>query len=421
MLYTKNETYRRHRGYTRHRNYHRHYRRKPPYFKYLIIVLAILLGLWLSKFLINSLLDSFNPFGSDQEISDTKYEDKKDESSDKDEDDEDTDGIYYYYESINEADKELYDTILKGINNFKDDITVNTNDIDKINDIIEMIRRDHAEIFWFKAHGIYQIDGQSNIVVDYSYDKKEVQKRQVKIESSTKDILNQMSETQGDYAKAKLAYEYIIDTVKYDLKSKDNQNLYSSLVNKKSVCAGYASGLQYLLQKSGIQSILVTGTANGENHAWNIIKYKNQFYNIDVTFGDSMIIKNNKEIEREKGTYDYSYFFVPDDILINDHAKSKDRVPYPKCSHKEYAYYIRKGTYSEDFDDNVINAFKQFLDSNEKEFSWQFSNKESYKKFKKSAEFGKIRALINFKGSSGQAYIYKFNDNTYVVTIAIDQ
>ena len=53
----------------------------------------------------------------------------------------------------------------------------------------------------------------------------------------------------------------------------DNQNIYSALVGKRTVCAGYARSAQYLLQKMGMECIYVTGTcANGEAHAWNQVK-----------------------------------------------------------------------------------------------------------------------------------------------------
>ncbi|SYV89931.1 Uncharacterized protein involved in cytokinesis, contains TGc (transglutaminase/protease-like) domain, partial [Metamycoplasma alkalescens] len=56
---------------------------------------------------------------------------------------------------------------------------------------------------------------------------------------------------------------------------RDDQTAYSSLVEKRSICTGYANGFKMLMEKMNIPCIMVTGqmdlrihTNHFERHAW---------------------------------------------------------------------------------------------------------------------------------------------------------
>ncbi len=54
-----------------------------------------------------------------------------------------------------------------------------------------------------------------------------------------------------------------------------------------AVCEGYARTFQMLLNYSGIENVVVTGTSRGQNHAWNLVKLDdNQWYWYDLTWDD---------------------------------------------------------------------------------------------------------------------------------------
>lgn len=54
-----------------------------------------------------------------------------------------------------------------------------------------------------------------------------------------------------------------------------------------TVCEGYANAFQLLALKSGVTSIVVTGTVtNGGGHAWNQVKINGQWKTVDVTWND---------------------------------------------------------------------------------------------------------------------------------------
>lgn len=117
------------------------------------------------------------------------------------------------------------------------------------------------------------------------------------------------NEDTNDYQKIKTIYDYIC-------KIYDNENLddaeymlhhsaYGALINKSAVCQGYASLLYRLLLECDIDARIISGTANGENHAWNIVKYGDAYYYLDAAL--------------DAGKTSYRYFLTGSDNF-SDHT-----------------------------------------------------------------------------------------------------
>ena len=54
-----------------------------------------------------------------------------------------------------------------------------------------------------------------------------------------------------------------------------------------AVCEAYARSFQLLLNYSGVENVFVTGTANGEGHAWNLVRLDDgNWYWYDLTWDD---------------------------------------------------------------------------------------------------------------------------------------
>ncbi len=94
------------------------------------------------------------------------------------------------------------------------------------------------------------------------------------------------NEDTSDYQKIKTIYDYIC--ANYDNGNLDDagdtlkSTAYAALINKTAVCQGYASLLYRLLLECGIDARIISGTANGENHVWNIVKYGDSYYYLDA-------------------------------------------------------------------------------------------------------------------------------------------
>ncbi len=62
---------------------------------------------------------------------------------------------------------------------------------------------------------------------------------------------------------------------------------YNVIINKTSVCSGYAATFQYLCRKAGLWCEKNDGTQEGGDHAWNKIMIDGKTYLCDCTFADS--------------------------------------------------------------------------------------------------------------------------------------
>ena len=131
-------------------------------------------------------------------------------------------------------------------------------------------------------------------------------------------ILTQVQNLGSDEQKEKALHDILIAEVDYDTSAEMNQSVYSAMVNKKSVCAGYARALQYLMQRLGIPCYYCTGYA-GEDHAWNIVKLGDSYYNVDVTWDDT-----------PGGEYDY--YNKSDKEFSATHVRRSLAVDLPECN-----------------------------------------------------------------------------------------
>lgn len=96
----------------------------------------------------------------------------------------------------------------------------------------------------------------------------------------------------NDYEKISAVYYWICDNVKYDYDHLSmgssyllQYTAYAALVQKKAVCQGYANLFYRMMLELGIDCRIISGKANGGDHAWNIVKIGNLYYNIDSTWG----------------------------------------------------------------------------------------------------------------------------------------
>lgn len=94
----------------------------------------------------------------------------------------------------------------------------------------------------------------------------------------------------SDYEKISAIYSYVCSHVTYDTAhdADDSYKLkytaYAAAVNGTSVCQGYSVLLYRLLLEEDIDCRFISGTGNGANHSWNIVKLGGKYYNLDATW-----------------------------------------------------------------------------------------------------------------------------------------
>jgi len=136
-----------------------------------------------------------------------------------------------------------------------------------------------------------------------------------------------------DADKVKTLHDYLAKHITYDpnpIAENDFKDIshtaYGALIDGVAVCDGYAEAYKYLLDKVGIENVLIFGESdeNGDfagavNHAWNLIKIEDVYYHYDLTWADDDL--NNVIV------YD---FYKKDSVFFNEthHWEESQYVEY---------------------------------------------------------------------------------------------
>ena len=198
--------------------------------------------------------------------------------------------------------------------------------------------RSHPEIFWFSHQYIFD-ETSSKLHLKYNFT---VQKR----EFYTKQIDNAVRylfqpehlANLSDIEKVAYVYKWIAQNTTYNEYSSFNQSIYSVLINRNSVCTGYAKTAQYLLGLIGVESQLIFGKFNLDaslngRHAWNIVKIDNEWYHVDFSFADPSLkyLLNSDELPIEYDGLLWNFFCKPTEYIIKNRSIENVEV-YPLCS-----------------------------------------------------------------------------------------
>ena len=206
---------------------------------------------------------------------------------------------------------------------------------------IEAYTYDNAEVFYLSpkkmylnieattkggdtTYNVYINSGkEANYLTEEFSSKEAIDQAISQIEQMKNQILQ--NKTGNTYEDIKMVHDYLIDTIDYESTlSKENiYNIYGALVNKECVCEGYARAFKYLLDELNIPCVMIIGTATNsqgetENHAWNYVQLNGNWYAVDTTWDDPVIIGGGTASEESK----YKYFLVGADVMNQDHSSS---------------------------------------------------------------------------------------------------
>ena len=132
----------------------------------------------------------------------------------------------------------------------------------------------------------------------------------------------------------------------------NNQNILSVFLGKKTVCQGYACAVQYLLQQAGVPCVIITGIAQGQPHAWNMVLLDGDYYYLDATWGNTDFLG---ESSIAAGSVNYGYLNITSDELFVNHQPQVD-FPLVNCDSREANYYVKNKLYFDSWDADAIGA-----------------------------------------------------------------
>ncbi|MDF2685041.1 MAG: hypothetical protein K0S55_222 [Clostridia bacterium] len=328
----------------------------------------------------------------------------------------------YAYNQLDTTEQSIYKIFLSGIINFKSFVLIPSITMNQASKIFNFILSDFPEIFWVKKTFTMSSEFINKCNFSYIYTKEEVKEKQNLIDNTVNTFLNSLPSNLTDYEKVLKAYNYIIKNTAYKLNSKDNQFITSVFIEKESVCGGYSRAFQYLLKKMDIPSTYIIGDISEPNdHAWNMILLDNEYYFIDVTWGDLIF---EKPEDSDPNLISYEYFCITTEELLKTH-KLNNSLKLPLLKATKYNYFTYNNILFNEFDYDIINN-KIITDgiNGEKYIQFKFTNLSSYSSAVDTLiENQRIFDVLNNIPNSNlikTSYNYSLNENFLIISFRLN-
>ena len=195
------------------------------------------------------------------------------------------------------------------------------------------------------TYNVYINSGNEvNYLTDEFNSKQSIDQATAQIEQMKNQIIQ--NRTGNTYEDVKMVHDYLVDNISYDssLSKQNIYNIYGALVNRECVCEGYARAFKYLLDELNIPCVMVIGTGTNsqgetENHAWNYVQLNGNWYAVDTTWDDPVVIGGGTASEESR----YKYFLVGREVIDQDHSPSGQFTEggkifsYPNVTYESYS------------------------------------------------------------------------------------
>ena len=247
-------------------------------------------------------------------------------------------------------------------------------------------------------------------------------------------IIWQASTFKTKFEKAEFVHDIICKKMTYAFNSSgtgwvDNgftHSVIGALVYGYGVCDGYAKAFQHIMNRLGINCLLITGDANG-SHAWNLVEMDNgEYYFLDLTWDD---------VDDGYINLYYDYFLIDSDEFLTTHtpmspmgidANFTSKLPH--LSHDDsYSFYNRHNLYIseyslKDFSSVVRSSFELYRQNN---------HSVGFLKFAENLSDDQINSLLGYltyfaemlEAADGKGFSGSFSciDNEFFYTLTADE
>ena len=274
----------------------------------------------------------------------------------------------YFYSQLGEDAKKIYDAIENHIEEMKTgNYTIDMGDTfqelleqedgsarleQAYQDAWDAINTDRVDLFYidsskvrlytkqttFWNHSTYTVSigpvENSNYFAQGYTSKQMVEQTLAELENTKQTIVSQL--TGNTYQKMAQLNTYLVDTITYDetLNRTNTRNIYGALIEKQVVCEGYAKALKYVLDAIDIPCVIVSGTATNtdgqtEAHMWNYVQIGENWYAVDPTWNDPVIVGGGSPSKNMKRAY----------LCKGQLTMQKDHVPNGRISQKGMVFH----------------------------------------------------------------------------------
>lgn len=190
------------------------------------------------------------------------------------------------------------------------------------------------------------LNGKWEFVFTYTVTYYTTAEQENEMDLRVQSLISDLASNQvNDYQKIKSIYDYLCSNVTYDNKNLEDDTYllkhtaYAALIDKTAVCQGYAVLFYRLALEAGVDARVIVSVKE-ENHAWNIVKLGNCYYNLDSTW--------------DAGRESYAWF-LKSETDFPEHTRSEE---YGTTSTFYNRYPMSEKSYNAETDNGSESEFK---------------------------------------------------------------
>ena len=288
---------------------------------------------------------------------------------------DENDPKHFYYNQLNDYAKKIYDKLEMNMigmrtGTYNAEFDLEFNDLLHEEDgsatldsafqyAINALTFDNPDLFYIDVTKIYlsteirtiafsktyrvtvgmNLETNEKYLADGMNDENDVNRAIEEVETIKNNIIEKCKDM-DTVDQLKCINDYLIDNVRYDSGNGRNvYNIYGTLIDGKAVCEGYARSVKYILDELNIPCIIACGigqnsTGTTESHAWNYVYINDNWYALDVTWDDPIIVGEGVYIS---DNIRYNYFLKGSDVFFKNHFEDGNIVDnsnfkYPEIS-----------------------------------------------------------------------------------------
>lgn len=264
----------------------------------------------------------------------------------------------YYYNHMNKIQQKVYQAMKAGLLTMDSAFLVPRLEVRELGEIFFKLRLDFPEIFYAVGlqYRLYQGSTNVEVIPEYLFEKGKMKEHQKAMNARITKLVRP-AQSLPDLEKELYIHDFICNNVRYDkLKKSYSHEIIGPLGQGVGVCEGIAKTVKILCDALGIWCIIAISEANPDKkikyrHAWNIIRMDGKYYQLDVTFDNTL---------GHEGIIRYDYFNLEDKQFFRDH----EPVIYeaPVCNDGNHFYYREKKlsfTKTEDVAKRTLQAIRK--------------------------------------------------------------
>jgi hypothetical protein len=262
----------------------------------------------------------------------------------------------YAYNTLLDDEKALYANIVENASTLGLKVDPEFQQVDKEtwDKVYGMVYNQEPQLFWMSPR--LQKPGR---IYYRNQDSEAIKTMQAEIDKTVSSLLSQM-EGMSDFEKLDFMNTYLAlnSTFLFGQETETEANYNSTIYNAFAggtekqgdvQCVGYAHAVQYLCDRTGIESMVITGLNDkDESHAWNVVKVNGDWYNFDITWDDPILDTPNYKNVR------HMFVLVPDEWILDKTHFSQNLKIYsdgtsfkffdpPACTSTAENWFIKKG------------------------------------------------------------------------------